>query len=136
MPPLSPVPPPKSLVLTFECPVCLEEVAQEPWRFPCGHGVCQECFAHLKRYEGLRVGHNLGQTLRLRCPLCRESVDVYTAEDVWLLAGLGVAACALVGLAAWTVDGSSLTIHISTGADAAPIVGAVTPPGVSSLLLN
>lgn len=133
--PLPPVSPPKSLVLTFECPVCLEEVAHEPWRFPCGHGVCQDCFAHLKRYEGLRMGHNLGHTLRLRCPLCRESVDVYTAEDVWLMAGLGVAACTLVGLAIWAVDDSSLTIHISTMPAADDSSGAAMP-GMSPLLLN
>ena len=41
------------------CPVCLEPLTENQFRFPCGHGVCTECNARLEQRDFLS------------CPTCR-----------------------------------------------------------------
>ena len=41
------------------CPVCLEPLTEDQFRFPCGHGVCNGCNARLEQRDFLS------------CPTCR-----------------------------------------------------------------
>ncbi|KPI36973.1 putative ATP-dependent helicase [Cyphellophora attinorum] len=53
----------------FECPVCMD-ANEDPTIFPCGHGVCTDCFARLCENA---VSNEEGSAAS--CPHCRAKID-------------------------------------------------------------
>jgi len=57
---------PSAVSAVEPCPVCLEALTEDQFRFPCGHGVCRECNGRLAQRDFLS------------CPTCstpREGVS-------------------------------------------------------------
>lgn len=54
------------------CPVCLEPLTEEQFRFPCGHGVCNGCNSRLARRDFLS------------CPTCRTPREGVSRQQVEL----------------------------------------------------
>lgn len=58
----------------FDCPICLEPVADPTILVPCGHNTCLECFTALS--ENSRQAHLRGEgDEMIKCPACRAMND-------------------------------------------------------------
>ncbi|KAI0600651.1 SNF2 family N-terminal domain-containing protein [Biscogniauxia sp. FL1348] len=58
----------------FDCPICMDAVANPSIMFPCGHDLCSPCFVQLMettKQRGLQQGQ---ETEGMACPTCRGDV--------------------------------------------------------------
>ncbi|KAI1635980.1 SNF2 family N-terminal domain-containing protein [Biscogniauxia mediterranea] len=58
----------------FDCPICMDAVANPSIMFPCGHDLCSPCFVQLMetaKERGLQQGQ---ETEGMTCPTCRGDV--------------------------------------------------------------
>ena len=63
----------------FECPICMDAVLNPVIFNPCGHSICEDCFA---RWTDQALNNGDEGVGNLACPHCRSKVDTLRLTDL------------------------------------------------------